>query len=140
MHGLGEDASHWLAVQSLSQAAHFLKELLGNTTGVVTSLPQCQVLWRKGKIGVVDPEAFARDDAQTTKALPKTWEVTSDSLALQLARRWHATRLILLKSIGTLPDWSAKLGNTIVDPWFERLLAENAGQVAVSIVKLRSHY
>jgi aspartokinase-like uncharacterized kinase len=136
-HGLGEEKSHWLAVQSLSLAARFLAQLLEPRAKVVTSLSECQAVWAVGQIGVIDPEPFARDDIRHADALPQTWEVTSDSMALQLARRWKAKRVILLKSVEAPPGWPTRLENGLVDPWFEKLLAENAGQVAVSVVNLR---
>jgi aspartokinase-like uncharacterized kinase len=132
VHALGEEPSHWIAVRSLSLAAHFLKQLLGNTAEVVSSLPQCQVLWERDKIAVVDPEDFACDDAKSEHPLPKTWELTSDSLALRLAQRWQADRLILLKSTES-PVTSRAEG--IVDPCFERLRANYF--VEVSVVNLR---
>jgi aspartokinase-like uncharacterized kinase len=137
VHGLGEEASHWLAVQSLSVGAQFLKQLLGNVAGVVTKLSDCQKLWRDRKTAVIDPEAFARDDSRREDALPRSWQVTSDSLALQLARRWHFSRLILLKSTAAPPGWPAKGGGEFVDLWFERLYAATGERVKISVVNLR---
>jgi aspartokinase-like uncharacterized kinase len=134
VHGLREETSHWLAVQSLSLASRFLKQVLGSTAEVASSLQQCRQLWAAGKIAVIDPESFARDDAQQADALPRTWDVTSDSLALRLAQRWQANRLILLKSteVGTENRLEG-----IVDPCFECLLRDQP--VGVEIVNLRKY-
>jgi aspartokinase-like uncharacterized kinase len=134
VHGLGEEPSHWLALQSLALAARFVKQLLGNMGEVVSSLAQCQEIWTNGKIAVIDPEQFARDDAQQKHALPRTWDVTSDSLALRLAQCWQAQRLILLKS--TEAGTENRLEG-IVDPWFERLLRDQP--VDLAIVNLRTN-
>jgi aspartokinase-like uncharacterized kinase len=134
VHGLGEEASHWLAVQGLSLAAFFLTRLLGSSAEIVSALPQCHTLWMAGKIAVIDPESLARDDARREDALPRTWDVTSDSLALRLAQRWHANRLILLKS--TEAGTENRLEG-IVDPCFERLLRDQP--VGVEIVNLRKY-
>jgi 5-(aminomethyl)-3-furanmethanol phosphate kinase len=136
-HGLGEERSHWLAVRSLSLAAYVLTHLLAPRCSVVSTLGDCQAAWAFGQIAVIDPDRFARADARRKDALPRTWDVTSDSLALQVARRWRASRLILLKSTTAPPDWPATRVSGIVDPWFERLLAETGEEVEVSIVNLR---
>lgn len=136
-HGLGEEKSHWLAVQSLSSAARFLAQLLEPRAKVVTSLAQCQAIWTDGLVGVIDPEPFARDDIRYEDALPRTWNMTSDSMALQLARRWRAKRVVLLKSVDVEADWPASWAPDIVDRWFHRLLETIGGEILVSIVNLR---
>jgi aspartokinase-like uncharacterized kinase len=136
-HELGEETSHWLAVKSLSLTAHFLAQLLAPEASVVSTLGQCHGVWAARRTAVIDPERFARADARRKDALPRTWQVTSDSLALQLARRWQASQLILLKSTPSPAGWPEIAESGIVDPWFERLLADVRGTMDVSIVNLR---
>ena len=136
-HELGEETSHWLALRSLSLAAHFLTQLLAPRASVVSTLRECGKAWEAGQTAVIDPERFARGDARRKDALPRTWQVTSDSLALQLARRWRASQLILLKSISAPAGWPEIGASGIVDPWFEKLLADGRGTMDVSIVNLR---
>ena len=136
-HELGEETSHWLAVRSLSLSAYFLAQLLAPRASVVETLGQCHGVWAAGRTAVIDPERFARADARRKDALPRTWQVTSDSLALQLVRRWRASRLILLKSTSAPAGWPEIAASEIVDPWFERLLADVRGTMDVSIVNLR---
>jgi hypothetical protein len=45
--------------------------------------------------------------------------------------------LILLKSTAAPDGWPEITANGIVDPWFEKLMAEVRGTVRVSIVNLR---
>ena len=136
-HEMGEETSHWLAVRSLSLTANFLAQLLAPGASVVTTLAECHRAWAARRSAVIDPERFARADARRKDALPRTWQVTSDSLALQLARRWRASRLILLKSTPSPAGWPGIAASEIVDPWFEKLLADGRGTMDVSIVNLR---
>ena len=137
LHGKSEERSHWLAVRSLGLAARFLAGLLEPRSAVVSTAGEWETTFAGGQIGVIDPERFARVDVRRKDALPRTWEVTSDSLALQLARRWRAGRLILLKSVTAPQDWPSTSASGIVDPWFSRLLADTDKRVGVSIVNLR---
>jgi aspartokinase-like uncharacterized kinase len=65
--------------------------------------------------------------AMADPALPASWDVTSDSLALWLARRLHADRLVLLKAVNPL-EKSAEMariqGLDWIDAYFSRMLDE----------------
>src|SRR4051812_2003969 len=93
-HGLGEEASHWLALRALSLNARFLAQLLPESV-LVEALDNCRVPWREGRPCVLDLHAFARADEDQPDCLPHSWEVTSDSLAARVAQVVGATRLIL---------------------------------------------
>jgi hypothetical protein len=104
---------------------------------IVSTLGECETVWEEDRIGIIDPFPFARSDAANKDALPLSWEVTSDSLALRLAQRWEASRLLLLKSARVPCGWPAISAPEFVDPWFERLLVEKGNRVAVSAINLR---
>src|SRR6185436_10713035 len=74
IHGLGEEASHQLALVGMELAGVFLKRLLGKRPRIAF------------------PEFELGD-------LPHSWEVTSDSIAAQTAVVYGAERLVLLKSV-----------------------------------------
>lgn len=93
-HALGDEAAHWLAVQSLSLNAGFLGTLLAieKVSGPVLE---------KGPdsfVRVLDPLAWFRADESHPDRCPHNWDVTSDSLSLRLAQSVSAARLDLLKS------------------------------------------
>ncbi len=88
IHELSEVETHWLAVRTLSVSARMLATILGGWP----------VIEGPGDIdkSVLDCHAFLERDE--SEALPKSWAVTSDSIALQAGIRFGATRVVLLKS------------------------------------------
>jgi aspartokinase-like uncharacterized kinase len=137
-HNLGDEKSHWLAVQTLSVAANFLVGLLGSAATAVKTLSGLRTAWASRRWGVIDPVDFAHADILSVDALPCSWSVTSDSLALRLAERWGSSRLILLKSITPAPNWVEAETCDVVDPEFKRLLRSTAKRIETSIVNLRN--
>jgi aspartokinase-like uncharacterized kinase len=130
VHQFGEEASHWLALRACAVNAHFLARLLG--VPVVGKLTGSRCV-------IADPYAFARADEAMPDALPHSWEVTSDSLALRVAQRIGAGTLILLKSCdwpGGAWDEAAEAG--VVDRCFATAL-RGAPTIAVRVVNLRAH-
>lgn len=116
-HGLGEEASHWLALRACTVNAHFLAGLL--------NLPVLDHP-RRGP-GVLDPFAFLLADEGKAGALPHSWDATSDSVAARAAEV-AGLPLVLLKS--------AEPGATdYVDPLFPTIVAR-AG-LSVRAVNLR---
>ncbi len=55
VHGLGEEASHWIALAACSLNGQFLATILGN-------VPIVGVVPTNERVAVVDPYAFAKDD------------------------------------------------------------------------------
>ena len=88
-------------------------------------------------MAVIDPLRFSRHDAGRQDPLPRSWEVTSDTLALQVVRRWQLGRLILLKSATPPEDWIDQESCPIVDAYFRHLLSSCKEGPHVSIVNLR---
>jgi aspartokinase-like uncharacterized kinase len=136
-HGLGEEASHWLALRALTLNAYFLQALLPGAAIVVDpherSLPS-------GRLAVLDPFGFAQADEARPRHLPHSWAVTSDSLAARAAVVAAARELILLKSVA-LPQglsWEEAGRRGLVDEWFARAVAQApAGSLAVRCVAFR---
>jgi aspartokinase-like uncharacterized kinase len=131
-HHLGEETAHWLALRTLTVAAHFLSELLPGS--VIVDHPEH---WGN-KLAVLDPYAFARADQGRAGELPHSWSVTSDSIAARAARVAKARRLALLKAV-TVPevaDWreAARCG------WVDAHFADAVGdELEVQIVNLRTY-
>lgn len=109
VHGLTEEQSHWLALESLWAAAGFVRTLVPGGD-------------------VLDAHGFCE---HVVSDLPHTWEVTSDSIAARAAVVGQATRLVLLKSVDVPAGvaWDAAAANGWVDPYFTRALAGFSGRV-----------
>lgn len=133
VHRLGEEASHWLAIQSLTVNAHFLKELLP-IAQIVAEIPAAPSSWC-----ILDPYPFFRADESRADHLPHHWQVTSDSLAVRVAELGKARELILMKSAdwqGT--DWSAAKSRRLVDGFFPEAVRKAPASLAIRIVNLRA--
>lgn len=100
VHQLGEEMSHWLAIQSLTVASRMLESFVAGMTNVT----------------VLDVVTFCESDNQ----LPHSWAVTSDSIAARVADVRQATRLILLKSVDSTTNgsWNELAQAGIVDDYF----------------------
>jgi aspartokinase-like uncharacterized kinase len=137
-HGLGEGASHWLALRALSVNAHFLASMLPAAC-VIGDVAELGRVWDKSRLTVLDVHEFARADEQHPDQLPHSWSVTSDSLAARVAVVLQASQLILLKSTTIPPDvdWrqAGRLG--LVDALFAEVLREAVADLRVRAVNLR---
>src|SRR5438093_494777 len=108
--GLGEERSHWLALESIRLNQRLLLDLLPELE-LVTNRAAAESVWRKGRVPLLDLAAFMHEEESSltdAERLPHTWEVTSDSLAGWVAIRWPACRLVLLKS-AELPITESRL-------------------------------
>ena len=111
IHQLGDEAAHWLALQSCQLNGRFLATILqpiSFTAAVVGTHENA----------VVDLHGFALDDERRPDHLPHRWDVTSDSLAVRVAAVAGARELVLLKSIDVESDWIKAVAKGSVDPYF----------------------
>ena len=124
VHGLTEEQSHWLALESLWPAARFI---CGITQADEMVIP-FPLVPNNARVVVMDVHGFFYFDA---RVLPHTWEVTTDSIAARAAVVWKANRLILLKSIDVPPGtpWAEAAARGWVDGYFTRALEGFAGRV-----------
>ncbi len=137
VHGLGEEASHWLALRAMSVNAHFLARLLPETE-VIGGWQACPPLWDAGRVPILDAYEFARADEGEPGCLPHRWDVTSDSVAARAAVVGGARWLVLLKSV-TLPervDWNEAGERGWVDAFFANALCGTS--LEVRAVNLRA--
>jgi aspartokinase-like uncharacterized kinase len=131
VHHLGEEAGHWLALQTLAVTARFLLRLLPEA--ILIEHPDN---WPAGMLAVLDPYAFALADEGNPGALPYSWSVTSDSIAARAARIAGVGSLVLLKSVDIPPgaDWREAAAHGWVDAYFAAAVGE---ELAVEAVNLR---
>jgi len=118
-HALSETACHDLALKAMDITAALLVELLPNA-GLVDQPAAAVELWQAGKIPVLRMDRWFQSPESAAESLPKSWDVTSDSLAAFVAQKWQAEELWLLKATD-LPDNispSAASGAGLVDAYF----------------------
>jgi aspartokinase-like uncharacterized kinase len=141
-HGLGDEASHWLALRALTLNGHFLARLLTPADPVRKCLPvvsgdphEWPSLWTEYRLPILDAFAFATMDELRPGRLPYRWEAASDCLAARLANVINADRLILLKSasLSGPESWEQAAADGVVDPYFPAFV----GQYEIQVVNLR---
>ena len=101
-HGLSEEQSHWLAMESVRLNQRLLLTLMPELE-LVSNRAAAELAWKRGRVPLLDLMSFVSIEEVATdvgSTLPHSWEVTSDSLAGWVAIRWPASRLVLLKSAG----------------------------------------
>ncbi len=101
-HGLDEEQSHWLAMDSIRLNQRLLLTLMPELE-LVSNRAAAESAWTRGRVPLLDLMSFVsieESQAETgTAPLPHTWDVTSDSLAGWVAIRWPASRLVFMKSV-----------------------------------------
>jgi hypothetical protein len=98
LFGLGEEASHWIAVRLLSINSRMVERIVPDTV-LVHTVEDCESAWRAGQAPIYDCFAFLSSiDESRADPLPWAWKVTSDSIAARVAEHFGAPELMLLKS------------------------------------------
>lgn len=120
-HGLGEEASHRLALRAMDVTAHALATVAGRSR-VVETIGEIPAAWSDGLRPILASRRFLEEvDERGSDPLPRSWDTTSDSIAARVAVRLGASRLILLKSeapSATTRREAVEIGH--VDPVFPR--------------------
>jgi aspartokinase-like uncharacterized kinase len=128
VHGLGDEASHWLALQACALNGHVLARLLPGTP--IVNVP------RPG-LAIVDLHRFALADEERADHWPHHWDVTSDSMAVRVAKVFEASDLVLLKSTDwDGDDWRRAAAAGVVDRYIPTAL-ERTRRLRVLVVNLR---
>jgi len=128
---IGEDAAHWMAVLGMDQYAHVLAARLPGAV-LVEQQAEIAAARQAGRLPVLAPYRWVR----AADPLPRTWEITSDSIAAWLAGMLGARRIVLIKPAGGDP-------RKLVDSLFLRTLppavehfiitADDLGQLDVAL-------
>lgn len=135
IHQIGEEVSHWLAIQALSINARFLQTLLPEAQ-LFATLANAQS--GSHRLHVLDALSFFLADEQLPNHLPHCWEVTSDSLAVRAAALLGAKELILLKSAGWAGcSWPQAWHGGVLDDYFAHAMRQPPESLRVRVVNLR---
>ncbi|MFO0898791.1 MAG: hypothetical protein U0836_15310 [Pirellulales bacterium] len=120
LHGLTEEAAHWLSVRAMGLTARLALELWPEAT-LLTELAEAQAWRRLDAPAIFDVQhTLTADAASSAPALPQNWSVTSDSIAALVARALGASELVLLKSALPAPlfDFASAAEQGYVDAYF----------------------
>lgn len=131
-HGLSDLAAHRMAILAMAQYGLLLADQAPRPL---------RLAWGESAVReelakpMASPVIWLPDPRRDALELEASWDVTSDSLALWLATRLGAHRLVLVKSCESPADrdWPALAEAGIVDAAFPNLAAR-APQVAVTVV------
>ena len=119
--------AHNMAVLAMAQNAHLMQALAPELHLVATETEIPRVL-RRGKAVVWSPVEQLRQQADSVT----NWDTTSDSLALLLAQRLNAERLLLVKSCPVAEAPLESLVNAgVLDAAFSRLAQGTAFPIDV---------
>jgi 5-(aminomethyl)-3-furanmethanol phosphate kinase len=123
LHNLGDERAHELALRSMSFNAHLVAAILKNAR-LVAQRAEARAAWSDAKIAILASAEFVGEEERATgDFLPRSWDVTSDSIAAYIALHWPAAALVLLKSV-PLPkdaDLETAARQGLVDPYLCRL-------------------
>lgn len=98
LHELGEERSHWLALDALALTARLLESLW--PVACVAPREEYEGAWSHGRVPIVSArEWFEVTGHQGTPAPPYTWETTTDTIAAWIASQTQSQSLWLLKSV-----------------------------------------
>ena len=123
--GFDDDAAHDMGLLAMAQYGRALASLGGFP--IADSLAAIKAMLASDRIPVWLPWPMLRDAPD----IPRSWDVTSDSLALWLARALGARRVVLVKPWvpGTADADIVALG--LVDPAFPRFRVAFEGEVEI---------
>lgn len=98
--GLPEATSHRMAVLAMDQYGLLLQSLIGESARLVEDLRDAAGCFDERRAAVLQSSRLMEED----RSLPRSWGVTSDSIAAWVAGEIGADRLILVKSVDGLFD------------------------------------
>jgi aspartokinase-like uncharacterized kinase len=97
--GFSDEIAHTMAIGAMDQCGRML---CGIEAGSVpcTTLPEIVAAWERGALPVWLPARVMDGEPE----LPRSWDVTSDTIAAWLAQALGASGLVLVKSCDVPPD------------------------------------
>lgn len=133
IHGLSDQASHWLAIDSLALTASLLVEVLPHAA-LARSRQVADSMGSAGPVAVLVPRPILEElDDATHRRLPVGWDCTSDSIAAWIATQWDVKSLVLAKSVdvpstdGTAADGTSTESDCPpVDSCFQEIVTGHA--------------
>ena len=99
LHHLGDEAAHWLAIESLGLTASLVSHLIPDSV-LIRTREEAADCWKDHRVAIADvPACLKTLQSESCPALPSSWDATSDSISAWIATVWPTDRLVLVKSI-----------------------------------------
>ncbi len=112
---LGEERSHWLALDALDLTARLVESLW--SPACVSRREEYVRVWEQGRVPLArSREWFEAARHQETPSPPPTWETTTDTIAAWIASLTHSASLWFLKSVPCPSSLTEAIGQAAVDP------------------------
>lgn len=102
-YSISDTMAHWMAIMAMDINAMFIADLEDNYKSV-TSIKDCIRVIKSKHVPVLLVYKILREN----DILPKSWNVTSDSISLYIAQICNSKFHILLKDVRGLYDYSNK--------------------------------
>lgn len=112
---VGDKTAHCMALLAMQQMA-FLFQGINQNLHIVSTVQEIKSSLASKKVIIWSPDIQQLD----REGIPASWDITSDSLAVWLAKEITATELFLVKSASVSPELSIQqmAGKGIVDKGF----------------------
>lgn len=123
--GFDDDAAHDMALLAMAQYGRALASLGGFP--IADTLAAIEAVLARERIPVWLPWPMLRDAPE----IPRSWDVTSDSLALWLAWSLGARRVVLVKPWAPASADADIVALGLVDPAFPRFRADFNGKIEI---------
>jgi 5-(aminomethyl)-3-furanmethanol phosphate kinase len=123
IHGLGDRNAHELAMRTMSLNAGLVAAVLDKAR-VVADREAAEAAWARNELPVLAAAEFvSAEERRTDDRLPRSWNVTSDSVAAYVTSHWPADTLVLIKSVPAPSDCDAEIAASggYVDAAFPKL-------------------
>jgi 5-(aminomethyl)-3-furanmethanol phosphate kinase len=117
------ETSHDLALQAMRLNGRLVNAILPHAQ-LVSRKAAIRKASQRGALAVLDPVTILEQaERESGERLPRSWDVTSDSIAAFLAANWEAGALVLVKSTAKPSDKNLKsaVRRGLVDAYFPRL-------------------
>lgn len=126
-HGLSTEQAHDLALVAMALNARLVHGLLPDSEfaseWVTSKIARRRTSARSSLVVLNPPAALASAERHSGQRLPRSWNVTSDSIAAFIAMHMQATALVLVKSRPRPRSQNVRSAarRGLVDPHFPRL-------------------
>lgn len=126
--GFRDTLAHRLAIDAMGHVGAILADRYRGLA-VAASVAEIDSAHRAGRI----PVWTGADVRDGHRDIPESWSVTSDSLALWLARRLGAARVVLVKSLDApAGGWREWMQTGLVDQAFAQFAARGRGDIVIA--------